>query len=162
MGNWNSGRRPQPNQLKVLRGNPNGHRLNDREPVGEPVTDAFDIPPAQLGDDAIAKEEWTRLAPLMRKAGMVSQGEVNALVALCQQWSRYLTAHQKVRELGMLVKGQAGEPCCNPFLAMSDKALTQCQVLWRELGLTPSSRSRLIALQTAEPVKDLNKWAGLI
>ena len=32
MGNWNSGRRPQPTALKVLRGNPGKRPLNVDEP----------------------------------------------------------------------------------------------------------------------------------
>ena len=160
MGNWNSGRRPQPTALKVLRGNPSRRRLNAAEPHPPPVTDAFDTPPSPLADDPLAQVEWRRVAPMMRSCGMVSEAEATALIALCQQWSRYLEAQAKVRSMGMLIKAASGEPVTNPYLAVADKALTQCQHLWRELGLTPSSRSRMTVHPTTAP--PVSKWAGLL
>ena len=65
------------------------------------------------------------------------------LLALVQQWSRYLQAQDKLAGHGLVVQGERGQPCINPFLLVADKALTQCRRLWIELGLTPSSRSRI-------------------
>jgi P27 family predicted phage terminase small subunit len=145
----------------MLRGNPSGRRLNAQEPQPPAVTEAFDTPPEVLADDALAKAEWTRIAPMMRVSGLVTQTEQSALIALCQQWSRYLEAQQKVRQLGMLVKTSTGEPVMNPYLQMADTALVHCQSLWRELGLTPSTRSRMVTLPAAE-AQALSKWTGLL
>jgi len=160
MGNANSGRRPQPTRLKILRGNPSKTSLNPAEPLPERVREDFDVPPAELADDPVAVAEWQRVAPMMRLCGLVSEGEKTALVVLCQQWSRYLEAHGKVRTLGMIVKKPSGVPVTNPYLAVADRALMHCLKLWVELGLTPSSRARMSALPIAEPAQ--SKWEGLL
>ena len=82
-------------------------------------------------------------------------------MALCQQWSRYLEAHDKIRELGLIIKRPKGIPMTNPYLPIADKALAHCQRLWIELGLTPSGRTKITALP--EPGgPDRSKWDGLL
>jgi len=161
MGNSNSGRRPQPTRLKVLRGNPSKTRLNPREPQPPPASEAFESPPPELLTDGVATAEWQRVAPMLRACGLVSEAERSALTALCQQWSRYLEAQGKVQSLGMIVKKPSGVPVVNPYLAVADKALALCLKLWVELGLTPSGRSRMVALPVAEP-EPASKWARLL
>ena len=157
-GNWNSGRRPQPTRLKVLRGK--GKTRAD-EPKPPAAGEDFDIPPDELKGDDAATAEWSRVVPMLRICGMVGNAERSALIALCQQWSRYLEAQQKVRSLGMIVKKPSGIPITNPYLAVCDHALSQCHKLWSELGVTPSGRSRISALALAEP-QEVSKWAGLL
>jgi P27 family predicted phage terminase small subunit len=160
-GNSNSGRRPQPTTLKILRGNPSKTRLNANEPQPARAGEHFDVPPTEISDDPVATAEWVRLAPMLRKCGLVSEAEKASLLVLCQQWSRYLEAHGKVKSLGMIVKKPSGIPTVNPYLAVSDRALTHCIRLWVELGLTPSGRARMSALPSAE-AEPTSKWAGLL
>src|SRR5262249_48387684 len=140
------------------RGNPARTRLNTREPHPPPVDAAFDTPPSVLADDPVAAAEWARVGPILRTCGVVTESDRSVLIALCQQWSRYLDATDKVKTLGMLVKDANGHPARNPFLAIADAALAHCRQLWAELGLTPSSRSRITALPETLP----SKWAGLL
>lgn len=158
-GNWNSGRRPHPTSLKVLRGKAKGPRQEEPQPPR--AEESFDAPPVELAGDDVAVAEWSRVVPILRVCGLVSNAERSALIALCQQWSRYIEAQQKVRALGMIVKKPSGNPVTNPYLAVADHALAQCRSLWAELGLTPSGRSRMSALPLAEP-KEQSKWAGLL
>src|SRR5262245_33054691 len=141
MGNWNSGRRPQPTALKVLRGNPGKRPLNPSEPTLTRAEKSFDTPPRELADDPAAAAEWARVAPMLRAAGLVSEAERGALTALCQQWSRYIAAHAQVIALGMCIETAKGVPIPNPYLLVADRALTHCHRLWNELGLTPSGRA---------------------
>lgn len=163
MGNWNSGRRPQPTALKVLRGNPGKRPLNVDEPQIPAADPSFDDPPAELADDAGAATEWRRVAPILRAAGLVSATERAALTALCQQWSRYLAAHAQVIALGMCIETTKSVPIPNPYLLVADRALTHCSRLWSELGLTPSGRARARKLPSSSPDgKRPSKWAGLL
>lgn len=159
MGNWNSGRRPQPTALKVLRGKVKAPRADEPKPSAADAS--FDTPPPELDGDELARKEWARVAPMLRLCGLVSQAERSALLALCQQWSVYIEAQQKVRSLGMIVKKPSGIPITNPYLSVADRALSQCHKLWSELGLTPSGRSKVSALPLAEP-QEVSKWAGLL
>ena len=90
MGNWNSGRRPEPTKLRMLRGNPGKRKPNPDEPTIAPADASMDTPPAEITADVVAAGEWGRVVPLLRAGGLISQSERAALMALCQQWSRYL------------------------------------------------------------------------
>lgn len=161
MGNWNSGRRPKPTALKVLRGNPGKRPLNSHEPTPPPAASAFDTPPPELATDPAAAAEWARVVPILRRCGIITEAERAALVALCQQWSIYVEAHGKLRSLGMIVKGPDDVPMTNPYIRVADRALQSCVRLWVELGLTPSARARLSVAPAVEPAAT-SKWAGLL
>jgi len=161
MGNKNSGPRSTPTALKVLRGVTRKDRLNPNEPKLPPAPDAFDTPPVELDGDADAIAEWTRIVPMLRRVGLVSEAERSALIALCQQWSRYLDAQREIRDHGAINAGGEHGPVVNPSVTVADKSLTHCLKLWAELGLTPSGRSKMVALVPAEPAT-AGKWAGML
>jgi len=160
-GNSNSGRRPQPTHLRVLRGNPGKRPIDPTEPTPPPVTAAFDVPPPELAGDDLAAAEWRRVAPMLRACRLVTEAERPVLVALCQQWSRYLEAQTKIRELGMLVRTPDGLPARNPFLKIQQDAYVICRQLWIELGLTPAGRAKIHALP-GDREQEVSKWEGLL
>jgi len=171
-GNANSGRRPgrppMPTALKLLRGNPGKRRLNDDEPVLTAADETFDIPPTELNDNDRARAEWSRLAPLMRACGLVSQAERSALIALCIEWSAYLAAQDELKQARLLPKGKNGKYRLSPAIAIADRALSNCHRLWSELGLTPSGRARVARLpngntgRLAPTATPPSKWQGII
>lgn len=145
------GRKPKPTEQRRLDGNP-GHRpLNEHEPKPPALDDTFDTPPAELTSSPRAVAEWTRLAPTLRKSRHVSVTDRTALMALCLEWARYLDAMDNVRTIGMVVKSPSGYPMTNPYLSIANRALAACTKLWPELGLTPSSRSRVVTTGEARP-----------
>jgi phage terminase, small subunit, putative, P27 family len=145
--------------MKVLRGKLKAPRKD--EPQLPPVSADFDEPPPELREDSRAITEWARVVPILRTCGIISHVERGALIALCQQWSRYLEAQHRIHTLGMVVKLHTGVPAVNPYLKVSDRALTHCRHLWTELGLTPSGRSRMSTLPQMEAPQK-SKWAGLL
>jgi P27 family predicted phage terminase small subunit len=142
--------------MRVLRGK---RPQNDREPVPEAATPDFDRPPDELAGDPLAVKEWARVVPMLRVCGVVSNAERSALIALCTEWSRYLEAGANIRQLGMLIKGKDGWPVRNPFIRIENDCLKHCQRLWTELGLTPSSRTRLTTLPEAT-ARPASKWGN--
>lgn len=135
------GRRPKPSAIRLLDGNPGKRALNDAEPhyadtLGRHV-------PRELKDDKVATAEWRRLLRLMRGSRVMTDADRGSLIALCQQWSRYLEASEKAALTGLVVKTPSGYPLTNPYLSIANKSLAHCVKLWAELGLTPSSRSRV-------------------
>lgn len=137
------GTKPEPTVLRKLRGNPGKRPMNTREPVMQEASESFDQPPLELNADRVAENEWQRLAPILRKSKTVTEADRGALIALCQQWSRYLESNRSVAAAGMVVRSPSGYPMPNPYIAIANRALGQCVKLWAELGLTPSSRSRV-------------------
>jgi P27 family predicted phage terminase small subunit len=137
------GRKPKPTARKRLDGNPGKRALNDAEPVPQTPDATFDDAPIELDDFPGAAAEWRRLAPMLRQARQVSEVDRSAMIALCLEWDRYLSAMVQVKKAGMVVKAPGGYPMTNPYLSIALRALAGCGRLWPELGLTPSSRARL-------------------
>jgi P27 family predicted phage terminase small subunit len=137
------GRKPKPTSVRALEGNPGKRRLNAEEPQPPPLDTSFDTPPAELTGHPFAIAEWSRLAPMLRRCRQITEADRAALVALCLEWARYVTATEMVRTIGLIVKAPSGYPMPNPCLSIATKALAGCNKLWPELGLTPSSRSRV-------------------
>lgn len=132
------GRRPKPTAKRKLEGS--ALPYSDREPVLPP---ADPTPPEELAADAVAIAEWNRLLPLLQQAHVVSAGDRGSLLALCQQWSRYLAANAAIGGSGMVVRSPSGYPMPNPYIAIANRSLAMCVKLWIELGLTPSARTRI-------------------
>lgn len=135
------GRKPKPTEQRALEGNPGKRPLNVDEPAHDVPSHAFDEPPADLA--GAAAQEWRRLAPQLRRARQVTEADRGALIAACLEWAIYLDASRRVAELGLVVKAPSGYPMTNPYRAIANGALGHLVKLWAELGLTPSSRSRV-------------------
>ena len=127
-----------------MEGNPSKRPLNPLEPQ-PPVPEAatFDEPPDVVALLPAAATEWRRLAPMLREGRQITEADRSALMALCLEWARYLEAVTKVASQGLIVLSPNNYPMPNPYIAIATKALQGCARLWPELGLTPSSRSRV-------------------
>lgn len=136
------GRKPKPSALRALEGNPGHRAMNADEPQLRDLAD-YATPPAELDGLPVAQAEWRRLSPLLHQAGAISEGDRTALLALCVEWDRYVEARAKAYP--RVVKAPSGYAMPNPWLAIQSRALAACLKLWPELGLTPSSRSRVKA-----------------
>jgi P27 family predicted phage terminase small subunit len=139
------GRKPKPTHQRILEGNRGKRPINRDEPELPPA-DADAIPleleaAAAPGIAVLAVAEWRRLAPILIKRRALTTADRAALVALCLEWARYVTATTSTTAL--LITTKNGHTIPNPYLAVAGKALAACARLWPELGLTPSSRSRV-------------------
>ena len=161
-GNHNSGRRPQPTALKILRGNPGKRRLApELEPTPPALDASFDTPPPELRGDRRAQAEWRRVAPLLRGCGLITQGDRGAVIALCLEWSTYLGARWQIQRHGIAPRVD-GIPRTSPYVAIASDALKHCQRQWSELGLTPSGRAKVARLPAARAPEPASKWGGTL
>lgn len=128
------GRKPQPTSTRRLRGNPGKRAYNAEEPEPTPFDDVG--VPAELRGDRVAAAEWTRLSPMLKRCRQITEADRSALIACCAEWSNYVNARKKAtpRIIGK-------RP--NPYATQARAALTALFKLWPELGLTPSSRTRI-------------------
>ena len=149
-----SGRPPKPSVLKLLAGNPGKRKVNKREPkmAGGTIT-----PPSWLG--RVAKLEWKRVlkaAPL----GLITQGDRQLFAQYCQNTARIAELEKIVTEQGYTFVTEKGYVAQRPEIAML-KGLQHLQVrICAELGLSPSSRSRIELapdnpLAKSDPAEDL-------
>jgi phage terminase small subunit len=72
-----AGRKPKPNVIKLITGNPGRRPLNKREPKPRPG-----IPSCPSHLSLTAKAEWRRIVPLLSECGLVTEIDRAALASL--------------------------------------------------------------------------------
>jgi P27 family predicted phage terminase small subunit len=147
--------RPQPTALKVLRGNPGKRRLNHAEPIHPPLS--TDCPPELV--DPVARAEWDRIAPQLIACGQVMTVDRATLVGYCLKYAQWQALEREGAQHPFIVRSPNGYPLPNPALCMANKAFNLMLKAAIELGITPSSRSRVMAQPPAVPV---TKWPGML
>jgi P27 family predicted phage terminase small subunit len=150
------GRKPKPTWRRALDGNPGHRALNLHEPIPPTTADAFTATPMELDGNALAIAEWQRLAPMLQAGRQITDADRASLIALCLEWSRYLDAMKRVGT-AYVIQSPSGFPMPNPYLPIATKALQACTKLWPELGLTPSSRSR-VKIPGSEPLDPFTEF----
>ena len=151
------GRKPQPTKLRILRGNPGRRTINRDEPTPgalEPTA------PAELRDRA-ARAEWTRLAPELFPSGHVTIVDRGALIGYCLKYAQWLKAERAAARKPLILTTAKGYPIPNPALGLANKLFALVLKASAELGITPSSRSR-VAANSVAPGTPASRWSGLL
>lgn len=131
------GRKPRPNHLKLLEGNPGKRRINKAEP--KPEGDLFS-PPGHLPPGAIPF--WNQAITDAPK-GLLKRLDSQALVVWSVAAWLHADAAAKVGRVSILVQSRGGEIYQNPALAIVNRQALIMLKAAAEMGFTPSSRSRI-------------------
>lgn len=134
------GRKPTPTAIKELEGNPGKRKLNENEPKPEKKA-----PSCPKWLDKEARKEWHRLAKKMEAIGILTEVDMAAFAAYCQSYARWKQNEEFITEHGSLVRTPSGYWMAVPQVAMAQQYMKQMGKFATEFGLTPASRSRLIA-----------------
>lgn len=121
-------RKQLPTALKIVKGTARKHRENKSEPKPQSK-----LPNCPAWVNKEGKKEWKRLSGELTKIGVLTGADFVVLATLCQMWGEYVEGVQNL------------DP-------VSVAHITQMRLYLVELGLTPSSRSKVVA--NGEPVKD--------
>jgi P27 family predicted phage terminase small subunit len=152
------GRKPTPSAIHILRGLPGRRKPSADEPQPDPVVDLQ--PPDWL--DASAQAEWTRVAPMLQRLGVLTESDVGALVGYCSAWATWKEATQQIRKWGMVLKDKdGGIPVVSPYVKIAHDALMHMRAFLVEFGMTPSSRARIHAPKKGVLDTPASKWVGL-
>ena len=100
---------------------------------------------------AVAQKEWRRLASALHKMGVLTVVDRAALAAYCAAYGRWVEAEEKLKETPTLFKTPAGYVQQSPWLGIANKQLELMGRYMVELGITPASRSRVVAGPAAAP-----------
>lgn len=150
------GRKRTPSAIHVLRGLPGRRQPPQDEPRPDPVVDLE--PPAWL--DVEAQAEWQRVAPMLRRLGVLTESDVAGLLGYCEAWATWKAATQQIRKWGMVLKAKDGAvPVVSPYVKIAHDALMHMRAFLVEFGMTPSSRARVHAVKPETAA--VSKWAGL-
>ncbi len=160
MGNANSGRRPQPDALKLLRGKLDPKKANERL-VRPPAGDA--VKPADLS--TVAAGVWDRLAPVCLAMGTLTSADTETFATLCElQASMDLARRAKDAPnfaIFTLSEDYNGAPKMGIHGAVKlEKELAPIiRQYYALFGLDPVSRAKMAAPPKAD--EPASKWAGL-
>jgi P27 family predicted phage terminase small subunit len=132
------GRKPLPSNVVRLRGNPGKRKLNDAEP--RPAARTPPCPPC-LGEEA--RKEWQRLSKELAALGLLTGLDRNLLAAYCQAHAMWTEAVASIARYGTMVKSPNGYPMQSPYVAVANKQVDIMVRIAAELGMTPSSRTRI-------------------
>ncbi len=147
------GGKPKPTAVKALEGNPGGRPLNPNEPKPR-----AEFPYCPRGLDPMAKREWHRIKREYQRLGVVTPLDAGALAAYCQSFATWRKAEKQLAAEGFVILTARGM-VANPLANISHKALSQMRYYMVELGLTPSSRSR-IRIEPPRPEDPFEKYLG--
>lgn len=142
-GNKNSGRRPQPTALKILRGNPSKTPLNEQEPV--PPDGPVERPRFLSVAAALV---WAELAPVALAMGTLTVADVAAFARLCE-----------LESTARAISARKDDPDAVFSAKAEQEAAAALRPYYEKFGLEPSGRSRIKVPKAEKPA---SKWAGVI
>jgi phage terminase small subunit len=162
MGYENSGRRPQPTALKMLRGNPGKRKPSQFEPI---PPEGEVMKPASLSTGASAI--WDELAPVCLAMRTLTPADVIPFTTLCelQATMRQTSASKDGRKLYELRPEDSNNPespmeiIIDAVLRLERDTATALKSYYEYFGMTPSSRARIQVPKKAEA--PASKWAGI-
>ena len=150
------GRKPKPTKIHLLQGGKEKtHRPeNDKEPKPDAM---IPICPEHL--DVEAQAEWKRMAKELEPLGLLSNLDKAVFAVYCEAFSTWAQATKKIQEMGMVRITKNGFTEQNPYFPISNKAKEQMLKALIEMGMTPSSRSR-IKVDNPKPKSKVELFMG--
>lgn len=150
------GRKSKSAHLKIVRGEKNKERINEKEPKPVPKR-----PPCPRFLDKEARKMWRYLAPQLERTGQLARTDLAIFASFCQVYSRWVKAERVLNDKGVLyktggktvttvsktgetiTKTSGGSVITSPMLWVANKCIEQFHKLGSSLGLDPASRSRI-------------------
>jgi P27 family predicted phage terminase small subunit len=127
--------------LSLIEGNPGHQKLNALEP--QPMVVAPTMP-KHLDPDA--RRAWRHLCPMLLRVRILTEVDGNTLAAYCQVYSTWKQLREQINKKGvgaLLMKTPKGNLQQSPLFTMERDCINQLASLGRELGLSPSARTRV-------------------
>lgn len=142
------GRKPKPTALKLLEGNSGKRPLNIAEPKPTGVPEC----PDWLEDEA--KAEWERVGTILENMGMLTSVDTTAFAGYCQAYARWREAEEFLTQHGSIVRTPNGYLQQVPQVSIAQTNLKIVLKFCEQFGLTPSSRSRIVADKSVDETTD--------
>lgn len=137
------GRKPKPNALKNLQGNPGKRPMNKHEPKPKSSVKK----PRGMGKGA--KKFWSQHAPEMERLQVLTGIDSAAFQLMAEHYAIAVQAAQELHKGGLTVKGKDGVKK-NPLAQVFKDNALAFKAFATEFGMTPSSRTRLKVPEEAE------------
>jgi P27 family predicted phage terminase small subunit len=92
----------------------------------------------------LARGEWLRIVETLGH-GHVTTVDRGTLIAYCLKYGQWITYERAAGLEEAIIAGKTGYLMPNPRIALANRAYTAMLKAAVELGITPSSRSRIVA-----------------
>jgi len=135
-----AGAKPKPTIIKKLAGNPGKRPFNQNEP--KPGRASPRMPHGVLPKHG--QKLWHALAPKLIELGILTEVDLPAFEMLCLHYAFARMAMEDVEINGLTIT-EDGKTKKNPAMQAFRENSTAYKQLLVEFGLTPSSRSRIVA-----------------
>lgn len=138
-----AGRKPKATKVKKLEGNPGKRPLNENEPTPRELTG---VPPCPMHLTGWARKEWHRVAEELTLCHILSKLELSLLEMYCEAIGRFHDAQAALKKIDIskLAEGDVSQKqTVRILLGMIREANVTAKAIGSELGITPSSRTRL-------------------
>jgi P27 family predicted phage terminase small subunit len=152
------GKLPTPRDLRVLRGNPGRRPIPPESPRYAGLALEPEDPPELRGNVA-AIAEYRRLGPRLAATGHVTECDRAAFLAYCYAWGQFVEATAAASGQPLTITTVRGAVQVNRVHERVDRTFKVFLRIAVDLGLTPSSRSRVTS-RPAGPGR--SKWDGVL
>jgi P27 family predicted phage terminase small subunit len=133
-----AGRPAKATTLKRLAGNP-GKRPNEA-PDAHPISDSG-YAPKHLSE--MARAEWRRVVPELKRLGLLTVVDRAALEAYCETYAIWRQAQDAIAVQGLTFSTPNGYIQQRPEVSIAQKALQQMRGFMVEFGMTPRARNNV-------------------
>ena len=139
------GRKPKPTAVKEANGSLRKHpdRRNHHEPQ---VAKGWPEMPEFVAVDDLAAKCWHSTCRLLDSMGLLTEADQHPVAAYCSDFAQWCTLREMVAGGSVGQMTQSGDKV-RVEATQVHKYQDRMFKFWAEYGLTPSSRSRLIAKQ---------------
>ncbi len=138
------GRKPVPTQLKIIRGTDQPCRVKKSEP--KPKANNLRRP---FKLSKVASLQWRKVSRQLREAKLLTDIDTHALAMYCEAHAMWKGALENIQEHGAVVLSQNGSMVQSPYCHIANKSYDQAKSMLVEFGMTPSSRTRVSAVDDA-------------
>lgn len=151
------GAKPTPTVIRMVKNNPGKRPYN----TAEPIPAALDpVCPTEL-DDPIARLEWQRGIVPAILIGQISEADRVLAIAHCELWATWRSQlADAAKHAHVIAAGVNKYPMPNPARVMANKTLLILAKVDAELGLSPTSRSRVQVQGRLDPGSPLDRFLG--
>jgi P27 family predicted phage terminase small subunit len=103
------------------------------------------------GLSELSSKKWEKVVPMLFKAGVISEGDGDALELMCNAYADYQEYRKVVRQ-APFVKNSKGNLIVNPVDRLMRNAQNAYNAYLQAFGMTPHGRMRINAIDRALPI----------
>lgn len=142
------GRKPKPTATKEANGayRKDPQRRNKHEPKPPPGSPEM---PVWIGEDDIAKRCWDTTCKLLSAMQILTEADTHPIAAYCSDFAQWYRLRHIVSDGNVSQMTEQGDKVKVEAVQVH-KYQDRMFKFWSEYGMTPSSRSRLIAKQAED------------